>query len=49
MLLDVASDDGIPKGGVVPLTKVLQLGESTAGFDEHRDDDTRVVQEKLRV
>ena len=49
VLLDVASDDGIPKGGVVPLTKVLQLGESTAGFDEHRDDDARVVQEKLRV
>ena len=49
VLLDVASDDGVPKGGVVPLTKVLQLGESTAGLDEHRDDDARVVQEKLRV
>ena len=35
VLLDITSDDGIPKGGVVPLTKVLQLGESPAGFDEH--------------
>ena len=43
VLINVTADDGIPEGGVVPLTQIFQLGKGPAGLDKDSNDDCHVV------